>query len=239
MAASQILSCPQFPFIPLPLQMNSTLQDQLGLGRTDLEYRFTLLCKIGFTAEMLEVFQAMKAYTSIIEKYQDGSTTEEPNLCRISNQRNFVQHRLLSLLPVRNLDQGFRISHPVYEICRLTGLIFGVGVIFPLPAQTAPLPTLVRLLQAELQESSFESDWWFLNAVEVLIWVLTLGGIAATGLPNRIWFVAALSRVSASSSLSRWQDIKPVLDRILWLDCACESGGQQLWEEVDRCRSRV
>jgi hypothetical protein len=217
------------------------------LGQTDLEYRFTLLCKIGFTVEMVEVFQAIKTYTSIVEKYQDGSTTE-PDLCRINNQRNFVQHRLLSLLPARNLDQDFHTSHPVYEICRLAGLIFGVGVIFPLPAQTAPLPTLVKLLQAELQEqeSRLESDWWFPDAVGVLIWVLTLGGIAATGLPNRTWFVAALGRVTACCGLSsRWRDLKPVLDGILWLDCACDFGGQQLWEEVDRyvlgdkTRSRV
>jgi hypothetical protein len=192
-----------------------------------------LLCKIGFTAELAEVFQAMKAYTSIVEKYEDGSTTE-PDLCRICNQRNFVQHCLLSLLPAGKLDQDFRKSHPVYEICRLTGLIFGVGVIFPLPAQTAPLPTLVRLLQTELQESSLESDWWFLDAVKVLIWVLTLGGIAATGLPNRTWFVAALGRVSARSGLARWQDLKLVLDQMVWLDSACDFGGEQLWEEVDR-----
>jgi hypothetical protein len=195
-----------------------------------------LLCKIGFTAEMVEVFQAMKAYTSIIEKYQNGSITE-PDLRRISNQRNFVQHRLLSLLPAGKLDQDFRKSHPVYEICRLAGLIFGIGIIFPLPAQTAPLPTLVKLLQAELQESRLESDWWFPDTVEVLIWVLTLGGIAATGLPNRTWFVAALSRVTVRSGLSRWRDLKSVLDRILWLDNACDFGGRQLWEEVGRYAS--
>jgi hypothetical protein len=216
----------------------STLQSQLGLGRTDLEHGFILLCKIGFTAELAEVFQAMKAYTSIVEKYHDGSTSK-PDLCRISNQRNFVQYRLLSLPPAGKLDQDFRKSHPVYEICRLAGLIFGVGVIFPLPAQTAPLPTLVKLLQAELQESRLESNWWFPDAVGVLIWALTLGGIAATGLPNRTWFVAALGRVTACCGLSsRWRDLKPVLDGILWLDCACNFGGEQLWEEVDRYVSR-
>ena len=194
-----------------------------------------MLCTIGFTAELAEVFQVMKAFTSIVEKYQDGSTTE-PDLCRISNQRNFVQHRLLSLLPAVELDQDFRKSHPVYEICRLAGLIFGVGVIFPLPVQTTPLPTLVKRLQAELQESSLESDWWFPDAVDILIWVLTLGGIAATGLPNRTWFVATLGRVSAFSGLSKWRDLKLILGQMLWLDSACNFGGQQLWEEVGRLK---
>lgn len=211
------------------------MQDQLGLAQPDLNYRFMMLYTVGFTAELAEVFQVMKAFTCILEKYQDGSTTE-PDLCRISNQRNFVQHRLLSLLPAGKLDWDFRKSHPVYEICRLAGLIFGVGVIFPLPVQTTPLPTLVKHLQAELQEPSLESAWWFPDAVEILIWVLTLGGIAATGLPNRIWFVATLGRVSACSGLSNWRDLKLILDRMLWLDSACNVGGQQLWEEVSRLK---
>ena len=46
--------------------------------------------------------------------------------------------------------------------------------------------------------------------------------------------MAALGRVSARSGLASWQDLKLVLDQILWLDSACDFGGEQLWEEVDR-----
>jgi hypothetical protein len=192
-----------------------------------------LLCKFRFTAELTEVFQLMKAFMSIIEKYHDGSITK-PDLCRISNQRNFIQHRLLSLPPAAILDADFRKNHPVYEICRLAALVFSVSAIFPLPVQTAPLPTLVKLLQAELQDSGLKSDWWFPDAAGVLIWALTLGGIAATGTPNRTWFVAALAYLSAYRGLSNWQDLELILDRVLWLDSACGLGGQHLWEEVGR-----
>lgn len=191
------------------------------------------LCEIGFTADLAEVFQIMKVFISIIEKYHDGSTTE-PDLCRISNQRNFVQHHLLSLPPAAKLGRDFRKSHPVYETCRLAALVFSVSAVFPLPAQTAPLSTLVSLLHVELQDSSLKSDQRFPDVVRVLIWALILGGIAATGLPNRAWFVAALAQVSANHGLSEWQDLKLVLDRMLWLDSAYGITGQQLWEEVGR-----
>lgn len=196
------------------------------------------LCEIGFTAELAKVTQAMKAYISTVERYQEGSIAD-PDMCRISNQRNLVQHQLLSLPPAAQFDQNFRQSYPIYETCRLAGLIFGVGVIFPLPAQTVPFQTLVRQLQAELQESNLESSWRSRDAVGVLIWALTMGGIAAIGLPERIWFIATLGSVTARSGLSRWGDLKQVFELMPWLDSACDSAGQQLWDEVNNSLSLV
>jgi hypothetical protein len=238
LAASKLLSCPQFPFNPLQGDMNSTLQDLLGFGLADLEDGFMRLCKIGFTAELAEVYQAMQAYVSIVERYQDGSTAE-PDMCRISNQRNLVQYHLLSLPSAGEFDQKFRQNYPVYESCRIAGLIFGVGVIFPLPARTAPFQTLVKLLQAELRESNLESSWGSRDAVGVLLWILTLGGIAATGLPERAWFVATLGSVTADSGISRWRDLKQFLELMPWLDSACAGAGQQLWDEFQDSVSLV
>jgi hypothetical protein len=212
--------------------MNPTLQGQLGFDQTDLENGFMLLCKIGFTAELAEVYQAMKAYISIVKRYLDVSTPE-PDMCKISIQRNLVQYRLLSLPPAGPFDRNFRQRYPIYEGCRLAGLIFGVGVIFPLPAQTAPFQTLISCLQTELRESDLELTWYSRNAVAVLLWVLTISGIAATGLPERKWFVAMLGRVTARSSLSTWEDLKQVLELMPWLDSACDIAGQQLWDELD------
>jgi hypothetical protein len=238
LSASKVLSCPQLPFISLQGEMNPTLQDQLGFGPTDLEDGFMRLCKIGFNAELAEVYQAMKAYISTVEKYLDG-TAAEPDMCRISNQRNLVQYHLLSLPSVAKLNPKFRQSYPVYEACRLAGLIFGVGVIFPLPIRTAPFQTLVKLLQAELWESKLESTWCSRDAVGVLLWILTLGGIAARGLPERAWFVATLGWATAHCDLSRWRDLKQILEMMPWLDSACDNAGQQLWDELQTSGSRT
>jgi hypothetical protein len=238
LSASKVSSCPQLPFIPLQGEMNPTLQDQLGFGPTDLEDGFMRLCKIGFTTELAEVYQAMKTYMSIVETYQDGSASE-PDLCRISDQRNLVQYHLLSLPSAGQFNRKFRQNYPVYETCRLTGLIFGVGVIFPLPARTAPFQTLVKLLQAELWESNLESTWCSRDAAGVLLWILTVGGIAAIGLPERAWFVATLGWATARFDLSRWRDLKQFLELMPWLDSACDSAGQQLWDELQHSVSLI
>jgi hypothetical protein len=235
LVASKVISCPQFPFFPLEGDTSPipSLQSYLGFSSTDLKDGFLRLCKIGFTADLAEVFQAMKAYISIVERYKEPSITK-PDMCRITNQRNFVQYHLLSLPPAGQFDKNFRQSYPVYESCRLAGLIVGVGVTFPLPAHTAPFQTLVRLLQIELQASDLESAWPCQDAVRALIWVLTIGGIAATGLPEGAWFVATLRRVTVRSGLSRWQDLKQVLESMLWLESACDRVGKQLWDEFNK-----
>jgi hypothetical protein len=189
------------------------------------------LCKIGFTAQLAEVFQAMKAYITIVERYQQGCMVE-PDMCQLSDQRNLIQYHLLSLSSAREFGQNFSQNCPVYEICRLAGLIFSIGVIFPLPAQTAPFQTLVRLLQVELQRLNLESTWCTPDGRRVLIWALTLGSIAAAGFPEKTCFVAALGKLVVHYGLSRWRDLKQVLESILWLDTACDSAAQQLWDEI-------
>lgn len=238
MAATKAISCPQFPFISQQGDTDPTLQSLLGFSQSELEDGFMRLCTTGFTANLAEVYQAMKAYISIVEKYQAGSTAE-PDMERISSQRNLVQYRLLSLTPAKCLDYNFRQSYPIYEACRLAGLIFGVGVVFPLPSQTVPFQILVTCLQAELRESNCESTFCSGDANGVLLWVLTLGGIAATGLPERTWFAATLGRVAARSGLSEWQDLERFLVLMPWLDSACGYAGRQLWGELDNAVARV
>lgn len=159
----------------------------------------------------------------------------QPDMRKISDQRNLVQHHLLALPSAEHLGESFAYSFPVYEICRLAGLILGVGVIFPLPVETSPFSTLIKLLQAELQRRSiFKSSWDTPDVVKVLIWALMLGGIAAKGYPERPWFVDILRKVVVHSGLCRWQDLKQVLELMVWLDIACDCAGKQLWDEMNR-----
>ncbi|KAJ5612034.1 hypothetical protein N7510_005228 [Penicillium lagena] len=185
LASSKILSHPKFPFCPLQGDQNHTLQSQLGFGSADLENGFMQLCHIGFTAQLAEVLQAAKSYISIVKRYHEGCIVQ-PDLRQISDQRNLVQYHLLALPSAEHLGQSFAYCSSVYEIARLAGLILGVGVIFPLPAETSPFSSLIKLLQIELQRRSiFKSSWCTPDVVRVLIWALMLGGIAAKGYPER------------------------------------------------------
>lgn len=238
------------PFIPLggndsDINESRSLQGRFNFTPTDVDAHFSHLYPLEFTFELAETLHAMRIYTSIVNDYLDGSLVD-PDMSLISDHRNCVQHAIMSLPAGRDLGPGFENDHPMYEICRLAAVIFSVGVIFPLPGEAAPIPALVRQLVAELQTPCLlEQSYWSSSsssssaAVQVLLWVLTLGGIAAaTGetIPERSWLVASLQRFAIHhAGKFRWIDLKrEILEQMVWLDSACDAAGQELWEEVER-----
>lgn len=197
----------------------------------DLHQDFSHFCDIGFTTEMAEVFQEMKAYTLMLDAYQEGSLIN-PDLCMMSHQRNFVQYSIMALPSASELGEAFTKSHPAYESFRISAIIFGVGVIFPLPPVSAPLARLTRLLQHELERHMPIWELWSPDALGILIWVLILGGSAATGMPERTWYVAKLGGVISQCGLVRWHHAKQLVKQVIWLDCACDSVARQLWKDA-------
>jgi hypothetical protein len=205
--------------------------DSLDFESDELKDGFGRLRAIGFTEELAEVFQAMNTYTSVLEAYHEGLILE-PNMCKIIDQRNLIQYRLMSLPSAVQLGDIAISRNSVYEVCRIAGIIFSVGVIFPLPGQSSPLPSLAKQLKQELENSHFNLFQHSPDTVDVLIWILVLGGIAATGPAERIWFTQAISKYIGYAHLLQWVDLKRTLKKMLWLDTACDDAGQQLWEEV-------
>src|SRR5436190_12839547 len=152
--ASKHLRNPAYPFWPMvKADVPPTLQSRLGFSAVDVETVFGSFCAVRFTAELAEVFQGMRAYETIVETYCQG-TMVLPDMASLIDQRNLTQHSLMSLPAASKCGQDFLETHRIYEACRVAALIYGVGVLFPLPASTRPLPALVRDLKAALQESN-------------------------------------------------------------------------------------
>ena len=206
-----------------------SIQELLGFGPSDVDQGFGSLQEVGATRQMAEAFQAVHTYIGIIK------ATPNPiqDVSLLADQRNLTQHTLLSLSPASEISNFF--SHPTraatYEACRLAALIFGVGVLFPIPAQNTPLNTLARLIQAVLFKPSSSELWCSPSTRLSLIWVLTLGGIAANGAPERAWFASALGDVGRRTGLNSWASIKSVLASMLWYEAACDRAGEDLWRE--------
>lgn len=241
-----------FGYLPLEADRRGlSMPAMLRFAPTYVDAGFGKLRDIGFTPEMAEVFHALRTYVSIVDQYMQGKLAR-PDLSLITDQRNLIQHTLLSIPAVSQLPyDAFVSSHlphhlqqVIYEACRLGALIFGVGVTFPLPAQTSPLGSLARFLHALLRDdvSIAELCATSLNASIALLWVLTFGGIAASGQPERTWFVDALAPVAQQLVCTSWPGLKRVLEMMLWYDTACDEPGQALWMEVEqqlwhmRCR---
>ncbi|KAJ5681394.1 uncharacterized protein N7477_001334 [Penicillium maclennaniae] len=223
--ASVFCTHPGFAFWPLDVSRNGiTLQELLGFGPSDIEHGFGRLQDIGITPSMAEAFQAAFTYINIVR----ASLVNGYDHPLLVDQRNLTQHTLLSLLPASDILNSF--PHPTeattYEICRLTALIFGVGVIFPIPAQNTPLGNLAKQIQAQLCLPTASAMW---SAPRNRI---PPSGIAATDTPERPFFVSALAETARRSGLSTWSQIRSTLDMMLWYDMACDEAGQILWLEA-------
>jgi hypothetical protein len=204
---------------------------QYNLGSTERESRLQYLLNIGLTVDLANVLETANVYIDTVRYFCEGLWTDL-DLCMIADQRNFVQHAILSLPHAGEFGPVFYMAHPLYEICRLGCLVFGVGIIFPLPASTAPLPMLATLLKEQL---STKLNLQFPSEVsKLLLWATVLGGIAASYSIERQCFVTALQIMSFNAGLSDWYELNLILERILWLDIAGDSAGKRLWEEANR-----
>lgn len=154
------------------------------------------------------------------------------DLALLIDTRNAVQHSLLSLPAASELEYGDVSSGHLYESVRYTAIVYSVAVTFPLPPVTGVYDTLTKRLTELLEESREDVCWEMFP--KVLLWVLVLGGIAASVTADRKWFVQNLAALSAALNTLRWEDIVLELGQYLWLERACDVGGRSLWLEVMR-----
>lgn len=88
------------------------------------------------------------------------------------------------------------------------------------------------LLKYVLEESKFEPCWQ--RCPTVLLWILVIGGIAASETGERMWYVQNLGTVAAVLGIWGWEDVAEELGEYLWLESTCDAGGRALWAEAVR-----
>lgn len=188
-----------------------------------------IISELPITSETQEIFSASRAYLALVDKYQDGVYVA---LDMLADFRNLVQWHIMSLLPGSKVDPCITNSYPLYESCRLALVIMGVGVIFPVPPQSAPLLELSQMLQAELQSTEDTAKIYSSESIKLVYWCLILGGIAAGESQERLWYAEELRRLAGPYGLPSWDEIKRDLKTILWLNRACDFAGWFFWEEA-------
>lgn len=195
---------------------------------------FRRMEKFGISEAMIESFECIACLSVATEHYLEGRPGGL-TLGQIVRTRLAVQKRLLMLPTAEDLcnstDAIISVDPDLYECCRLTAIIFSVAVIFPTPNQFGVLQTLVRKLKSEMEGADVQI--YDLDYLELLLWILVLGGIAALGKVERPWFVSHLKVVGVQRLyLHSWDSVEELMKQFLWLDSACTAGGHQLWEEV-------
>jgi hypothetical protein len=192
---------------------------------------FKRFADYGITDDMLEAFDSMGHITMAIDYYVQGMPGSLA-IGRIIRMRTAVQKLVMLLPTAEELELNISASSipSIYECCRLTAIIFGVAVIFPVSNTYNILQTLVQRLKAAIEVSRIESTD---ECLGIFLWILVLGSIAALDKPERPWFVSQLALLTERSKEKLdWIGVEHRLKTFLWLDSACGASGRRLWHEV-------
>lgn len=232
MTASCFGIAPGFDFCAIDeSRSNLSVQELLGFGTYHIDHSFRWLEQLGLTYHIVEAMTAAATYVEIMKTCMKGSH----DVSLLSDQRNLTQYTLLSVPPAAEIQTAFSqpIDEAAYEACRLAMFIFAVGVVFPIPANNTPLPSLAKQLQAVLRRPDAAEIYTSTQYCILLIWVLTLGGIAAFDSPaERAFFGSALIEVTRRTGLTSWTDVKRAMDVMLWYDIACDEAGEAFFAEA-------
>ncbi|KAH8598194.1 hypothetical protein B0O99DRAFT_739028 [Bisporella sp. PMI_857] len=188
---------------------------------------FQRLQQYGLTSDAIFIFNAMAATTIAIDHHVQGIPSSL-NLGQICKIRIAIQQRLL-LLPSAGELQGGPANHSIYEGCRITAMIFSIGVILPIPHSFDTLQVLVKQLKRELLTNVIYGED-FLEGLP--LWMLIVGGIAAINKEEGAWYVSALRGYAKKWGVSGWKDVEGTLGSFLWLENACEQSARRLWEKA-------
>ncbi|KAL4878310.1 hypothetical protein BJY04DRAFT_114061 [Aspergillus karnatakaensis] len=239
--STTFLAHPIFPWTPLEaIRKHMTMQELLGYSDTDIDHYYSRFQHVGLPRIFSEIICAMNIYTGLVDQCMEGQTGYDP--CLLADRRNIIHYTLLCLPGATvqpDPNNPFYVPQPhdiIYETFRLAALVYSVGVILPLPAQSTPLPKLAELLYNTLRISNHPSIWGSSHAQVVLLWILTLGGIAAIDTPHRPWYADMLRRVLDHNEITLYDELQRCLAVIAWHPVACDKPGTDLWADVEKSR---
>jgi hypothetical protein len=182
----------------------------------------------GLPPKMLSVLVRL----ATIDRYmadRRGKDLDKDEENHMMQTRNAIQHTMLALPAFSDLSEDDSSgAHPMmYELCRLTAVIYSGAVIMGVPPHlgwhTALVKRLRKMLEAcKMDECKDEES-------DLLVWSLCVGGLAAWRSSHRAFFETSLKEVARRRKLSNWQKVERILEDFLWSEAACKHGAAMLW----------
>ena len=172
----------------------------------------------------------LRDYTFAVHNYVEG-TSQAQSLGVMSDERNFVQHSLMSLSPDAE-TAGAEQEDVLFELCRLAGMIYSLIVVFPLPVTTAPFAKLCREIKKQMSNSDVRARWS--EAPQLMLWITFMAAIASVGLSERSWYVSLLDRLVGRLKVGSWAEMKELLEDFLWFGSTSDTDGFDLWMEIEQ-----
>ncbi|KAK5956716.1 hypothetical protein OHC33_002203 [Knufia fluminis] len=162
--------------------------------------------------EFTDLFLDLRCFLRQVDLYMTKAQPIVPPETLVA-WRNINQHRVLSLPPDR--DQMFRLGV----------LIFSYNVTFPVPYRD-PVQQWVRELIPYMHKAPAAS--------EAVLWVVVVAAMSSPDEEVLNCLLDKARRVKTSLSLDTWFDVRTIMNRYLWLESACDMGGERFWRHVCR-----
>ncbi|KAL2811932.1 hypothetical protein BJX63DRAFT_397639 [Aspergillus granulosus] len=177
-------------------------------------------------------FSAVRGYNTLVKNYSQGFLSHL-DMGYVIELRNFIHYHVMSLPAIGEPIDSYHELPPTYGAIRLGLMAYSLLVLFPTPLGTDPHPSIAGQLRYELELMGAGVDI-YMPVVELLLWVLMLGGICAVDTEHRSWYVDQIQWLSTLLDLTSWDQVRGAMASILWVESPCDAEGQALWEEVQQ-----
>ena len=232
MVATRTLTIPSFPFVSA-LSCETLLSDPLlAVKRASIELGSGFLNLARLSAgrnmeELCSVIFSLCDYTASIADYCNGRLPSQVMLL-LADERNRVQHRLMSLPTLAAIRTAGGREASIYEAIRLATIVYSLLVTFPIPAISSPFAELSRRVKAQIPSLDFQ---YLQDEPGILLWILVMAAIASINFDERRWYLKYLKQVSDRLGFSTWNELREQLRKFLWYGTTNDSDGELLWKE--------
>jgi hypothetical protein len=181
----------------------------------------------GFNAKMREITQTLRHLSDI-----KSSIMNEVQRMEFSNCIYLAEYRLLTIfndgLPSNSTSINAR------KAWQLAAYLYIHVALRELPVASHAEQNLVQQLITTLKQirQDFQVKWK--DNLSLLLWIMFVGGTAATSKADRQYFINHIVWVSARLGISSVPDFRNNLRKVIWLDSFCDRFSAELWERVGK-----
>jgi hypothetical protein len=181
---------------------------------------------------LIKVSELFADFTIFMDNFLEGRfVLGEP--VELTDFRNSSQHQLMSVPSARTLQTAGQLDIDLlYEACRLACIAYSLLVVFPLPPTVGLFEKLAQRIRTEIANLSSVQDDFTTNQREMHFWILVMGSVVSTGIPDRRFFVTNLLDSAARLGISDWQEAVEVLETFLWHPSTNNKDGLDLWRDM-------
>ena len=119
------------------------------------------------------------------------------------------------------------------DACRYASAIF---IFLPFDCQFPNPASVLNFLVHKLKSAVNDVVTFPGVDCHLMVWLLVIGGVVSLNTAERGWFIGYLVPAVTELGFTSWEDMKQVLERVLWVQTINDLKFRQLWEEVQSAR---